>query len=359
MLVGGRLRRGRELPVDLLGVALSVAQVHGGSLTARRRGGERTQPVERAIDECLLQLQPLAVTQLLGVAINVRRELVRPLAVGDRLQQEVDERLVGAEGEHLVGVALVRVHLPLVLEQLRVEAKRVEVLHPLALHVSPDKVELGMSAVGLFELLLVGAELALELRPVALGASRQRVERERVVGGAQRVPGLAQVLGVGGVLAPTPLIDLAGEQSLRQRLALGGHAPPLQDDVAGVAREDEVLQRLRVRVRAQDELAPGQQHREQQLEQHALAAAVLQEEHRPARRVGVAVAEVEQDVLVAGALGADRLQQDAVELVHGLPARGACVVGDVVELKPHVFARELAHVDAVGRCRLIGAAERV
>ena len=73
---------------------------------------------------------------------------------------------------------------------------------------------------------------------------------------------------------PAPLGDLAGDDPLT-----GDGVHPLQRHVPDILAEHELLQHPGVR--GAHNLTPTrQQHREHQLEQHRLAAAVLQEQHR-------------------------------------------------------------------------------
>ena len=77
-----------------------------------------------------------------------------------------------------------------------------------------------------------------------------------------------------------------------------------------VAGEDEFIENLAA-AGADDLAATGQQHREDQPDQHRLAAPVLQEQHGRGRRfAGRTAAQVECDVLVPSALGADGVQPD-------------------------------------------------
>ena len=71
-----------------------------------------------------------------------------------------------------------------------------------------------------------------------------------------------------------PLGHLPGDEQ-----APGGGVHPFARDVRDVLAEHELRQHVGAR-RAHHLAAARQQHREHQLEQHGLAAAVLQEQHR-------------------------------------------------------------------------------
>ena len=177
LLLFSYCRRGGGCELSMQREALSLCRLKVACRAVARggRSGEWAQEFQSAFNKAAFQLKALAVAELLRVGVNVRGQLARPLGVRDRLEQEVDESLVCTEGEHLIGVALINVHLSLVLEQLGVESERIEVLKPLALHVGPHKLDFGMRAIGLFELLLEGAERALVRRALALSARWQRV----------------------------------------------------------------------------------------------------------------------------------------------------------------------------------------
>ncbi|WP_311212223.1 MULTISPECIES: hypothetical protein [unclassified Arthrobacter] len=125
--------------------------------------------------------------------------------------------------------------------------------------------------------------------------------------GPEGVPGLGNRVLV--TAASSPLVYLGGHEPFP-----GGHVHPFQRYMAGVAVEDELVERGA----ADGVAAPGQHHAEQQLEQDRLAAAVLQQQQRERRRPpreGVEqaprrdllpeVGQVNGDIGVAGTAGAN------------------------------------------------------
>ncbi len=151
--------------------------------------------------------------------------------------------------------------------------------------------------------------------------------------GTEGVPGLGELARVVGDLAPAPFADLADDDALAGECVL-----PLQGDVSAVVGEQELAQDPGAGA-AQGVAVARQHHREDQLEQDGLAAAVLQEEHARGRgsarradrflleelrlrRSGVGdglphAAQVEHGVGVARAGGSDGVEADPGQLVHG------------------------------------------
>jgi hypothetical protein len=215
---------------------------------------------------------------------------------------------------------------------------------PALVDLLPDHVEVGVGLAGL------GQDVAEALHGAAAAAGpgdavggrrgaahRGRLrDRQRVQGqagaGAEGVPGLGELPGIAGDLPAAPLADLADHHRLP-----GEGVLPLQGDVAAVLGEQELAQHAGAGA-AEGVAVAGQHHGEDQLEQHGLAAAVLQEEHPggggPARRAGRLLLEevrldrsrfgdgladapqIQHGVGVAGTGGTDGVEADPGQLVH-------------------------------------------
>ncbi|GAA3073972.1 hypothetical protein GCM10020000_68680 [Streptomyces olivoverticillatus] len=253
-----------------------------------RDAGEQ---VEGASGEVPLggELGPAA--QLVGEAVHEVGEAVGVAGVGDRAQQQVGEVGVVLDGEEAGGLALVGVHLALVAEEFGVEAELAEVFVPALVDLLPHHVQMrvGLASLGegVAEALHGAAAAAGPGGTVGTGAHRrglgdgQRVEAEPRAG-AEGVPGLGELARVVGDLAAAPFADLADDDALA-----GEHVLPLQGDVPAVVGEQELAQHAGAGA-AQGVAVARQHHREDQLEQDGLAAAVLQEEHACGGRGGAA-----------------------------------------------------------------------
>ncbi len=147
------------------------------------------------------------------------------------------------------------------------------------------------------------------------------------------VPGLGELARVVGDLTATPFAHLADDDALT-----GERVLPLQGDVSAVVGEQELAQNAGAGS-AQRVAVPRQHHREDQLEQDRLAAAVLQEQHARGRRApwwadGLVLeelglgrggpghgltdsAQVQHGVGVARTGGSDGVEADPGQLVHG------------------------------------------
>nr|WP_145983122.1 hypothetical protein [Pseudonocardia sp. AL041005-10] len=325
-------RRGRRQ----LGARGGLGVAGGG------RGGlgvdHRLEPGQRAVDELPLGLQLLALGEPIGVAGDELGDVLRLRGVEHRAEQEVDEGLVGGERERLGGLALAGVHGALVPEQLRVQADLDEVAGPVPVPGLPGELGVGVLAVRGLQALPEGGQGD----PAPVVGERQVVEAhpgDRPEG----EPGVGQLLRVAGGDVPAPLRHLPGDQQ-----PSGADVHPLADDVRHVLGQHEVLQHRGAG--GPDHLAPpGQQDREDQLEQDGLAAAVLQEQHRgrrrPARRRAVErvrgeqvllhgdlhrgpdAPQVECDVLVARGGRPHREQADPGQLIHRGPPWGGRSTG--------------------------------
>ncbi len=323
--------------------------VHAAGLVAG--GGavdDPLQQVEGAGGEVAFGGEFRAAAELAGEAVHEVGEAVGVAGVGDRAQQQVGEVGVLLDREQAGRLALVGVHLPLVAEEFGVEAEVAEVFVPAVVDLLPDdlqvRVRLARLGEGVPEALHgaappAGARGALGRRPYRhrLG-DRQRVQAQP---GArpEGVPRLGELPRVRGDLAAAPLADLADDDEFA-----GEGVLPLQGDVAAVLGEQELAQHAGAGA-AQGVAVARQHHREDQLEQDGLAAAVLQEEHarggRAARRAGRLVREevalrggglryrfadapqVEHGVGVARAGRPDGVEAESGKLVHA----GALVLG--------------------------------
>lgn len=283
-----------------------------------------------------------AAAQLVAEAADQVGETVGVTGVGDGAEQQVGEVGVLLDGEETCGLSLVGVHLALVAEEFRVESEVAEVLVPPVVDLFPVHVEVLVELAGVRE----GVAEALHRAAPAPragdafdGAShggglgdRQRVEAEAGPG-AEGVPRLPELAGVAGDLPSAPLADLADDDALA-----GEGVLPLQRDMAAVVGEQELAQHAGAGA-AQGVAVAGQHHREDQLQQDGLAAAVLQEEHAGGRgaarradrlvleelrlgRGGVGyglsdTAQVKHGVGVARTGGPDGVEADPGQLVHG------------------------------------------
>ena len=232
-----------------------------------------------------------AAAELVAEAADEVGEPVGVAGVGDGAQQQVGEVGVLLDREEAGGLALVGVHLPLVAEEFGVEAEVAEVLVPAVVDLLPVHVQVRVRLAGLGEGVaeaLHGAAPALRAggaldgRPYGGGlGDGQRVEAEPGAG-PEGVPGLGELPRVVGDLAAAPLADLADDDALA-----GERVLPLQGDVPAVVGEQELAQHAGAGA-AEGVAVAGQHHREDQLEQDGLAAAVLQEEHAGRARGGAA-----------------------------------------------------------------------
>lgn len=130
--------------------------------------------------------------------------------------------------------------------------------------------------------------------------------------GAEAVPGLGELPRVVGDLPAAPFADLADDHALA-----GEDVLPLQGDMAAVVGEQELAQHAGAGA-AEGVAVAGQHHREDQLEQDGLAAAVLQEEHARGRR---AARRADRFVLEEVRLGRGRLgygRADSAQVQHGV-----------------------------------------
>ncbi len=283
-----------------------------------------------------------APAQLVAEAADQVGEAVGVAGVGDGPQQQVGEVGVLLDREETGGLALVGVHLALVAEELGVESEVAQVLVPAVVDLLPVHLQVRVGLAGLGERVpeaLHGAPPALR----AGGALHGRAyggglgDRQAVQGqsGArpEGVPGLGELPRVAGDLPSAPLADLADDDALA-----GLHVLPLQCHVSAVVGEQELAQHAGAGA-AQGVAVARQHHREDQLEEYGLAAAVLQEEHAggrgPARRpdrllleelrlrgrgIGHGLAhpaQVKHGVGVARTGGSDGVEADPGQLVHG------------------------------------------
>ncbi len=372
-------RAGGKGPGEASRAAFGGAVVLPHALTCGRRLGDAVQQIERAAGEVPLGGQLGATTQLRGEAVHQVREPVGVAGVGDGAQQQVGEVLVAPDREETGRLTLVGVHLALVAEEFRVESERAQVLGPTLVALLPGDLQLGGKLAGLHQQV---AE-ALHGAAAAAGADLRRLlarrghqhrafgdgERVEAEGGAgpERVPGLGELARVGGDLASTPLADLADDDGLA-----GERVLPLERDMSAVVGEQELAQHAGAGA-AERVAVTGQHHREDQLEQHGLAAAVLQEQHARGRRAahrsvvllveeprlarrrvgdGIAdAAQVEHGVGVPRTGRADGVQANPVQLVHG-----------AADLRSGVFRvrgfQKQGGSDAVRRFRRCGTAGR-
>lgn len=320
------------------GARVDVAQPGAG------RGGldDAGEQVHRPGGEVAFGHQLGAAAEFVAEAVDEVGEAVGVAGVGDGAQQQVGEVGVLLDREEACGLALVGVHLALVAEEFGVEAELGEVLVPAVVDLLEVHLEVRVRLPGLGE----GVAEALHRAAAALGAGDAFDGRAHRVGlgdgeavqaqaraGAEGVPGLGELAGVVGDLAAAPFADLADDDALA-----GLGVLPLQRDVAAVVGEQELAQHAGAGA-AEGVAVAGEHHREDQLEEDGLAAAVLQEEHARGRgaprragglvleelrlrgcRVGHRLADsaqVEHGVGVACAGGPDGVEADPGQLVHG------------------------------------------
>ena len=302
---------------------------------------DAAQEVHRARGEVAFGGEFGAAAELVAEAADQVGEAVGVAGVGDGAKQQVGEVGVLLDREEAGGLALVGVHLPLVAEEFGVEAQVAEVFVPAVVDLLPVhlqvRIRLARLGDGVAEALhgaaaALGARGAFGGRPHRAGlGDRQRVQAEPGAG-PEGVPGLGELPRVVGDLAAAPFADLADHDELA-----GEGVLPLQGDVPAVVGEQELAQHAGAGA-AQGVAVAGQHHREDQLEQYGLAAAVLQEEHargrRAARRADRLVLEelglrggrvghgradspqVKHGVGVARTGGPDGVEADPGQLVH-------------------------------------------
>ena len=340
----------------LLGGAGGQPPGQGRAYGARRRRGcpgrasacsaastIRAEQVDGAGGEVPLGDQLGAPAQLVAEAADEVGEAVGVPGVGDRAQQQVGEVGVLLDREETGGLALVGVHLPLVAEEFGVEAEVAEVLVPAVVDLLPVRLRgagtpCPASVRASRKPFMVrrrpcAPDGALDGRPYGGGLGDGQVVQAQPGPGPEGVPGLGELPRVVGDLAPPPLADLADDDALAGQRVL-----PLQRHVPAVVGEQELAQHAGAGA-AQGVAVAGQHHREDQLEQDGLAAAVLQEEHTggrgAARRAdgllleelrlggrgvghGLAdTAQVQHGVGVARTGGPDGVEADPGQLVHG------------------------------------------
>ncbi len=318
------------------GVDVAAAVAFGGGLD------DAAEQVDGAGGEVAFGDEFGAAAEFVAEAVDEVGEAVGVAGVGDGAQQQVGEVGVLLDREEAGGLALVGVHLPLVAEEFGVEAEFAEVLGPAFVGLLPVHVEVEVELPG------VGEGVAEPLHGAAPAArpggaldgggdggglgDGQRVEAEPWTG-AEGVPGFGELPRVVGDLAAAPLADLADDDGLA-----GEGVLPLQGDMAAVVGEEELAEHAGAGA-AERVAVAGEHHREDQLEQDGLAAAVLQEEDAggggPARwadrllleelRLGggrsghglADPAQVQDGVGVPGACGSDGVEADPGQLVHG------------------------------------------
>lgn len=317
---------------------MHVAQPGAGS------GGldDAGEQVHRARGEVPFGHEFGAAAELVAEAVDEVGEALRVTGVGDGAQQEVGEVGVLLDREEAGRLALVRVHLALVAEEFGVEAEFGEVFVPavvdlLEVHLQV-RVRLARLGEGVAEALhraaaALGPGGAFDGRAHGGGLGDGQAVEAQPGAGAERVPGLGELARVVGDLAAAPFADLADDHALA-----GLGVLPLQGDVTAVVGEQELAQDAGAGA-AEGVAVAGEHHREDQLEEDGLAAAVLQEEHTggrgPARRAGGLVleelrlgrrrvghrladsAQVEHGVGVARTGGPDGVEADPGQLVHG------------------------------------------
>ena len=283
-----------------------------------------------------------APAQLVAEASDQVGEPVGVAGVGDGTQQQVGEVGVLLHREETGCLALVGVHLALVTEEFGVEAEVAEMLDPAVVGLLPVhfevRVVLARLGEGVAEALHGAAPpartgLALGRGPYGGGLRDRETVQAQSGPGPEGVPGLGELPWVVGDLPSAPLADLADDDALA-----GQHVLPLQRHMTAVVGEEELAQHAGAGA-AEGVAVARQHHGEDQLEQHRLAAAVLQEEHSrgrgPARRadrllleelrlrgrgVGHDLAhppQVKHGVGVARTGGPDRVEADPGQLVHG------------------------------------------
>lgn len=283
-----------------------------------------------------------AAAQLVAEAADEVGESVGVAGVGDGAEQEVGEVGVLLHREEPGGLALVGVHLALVAEEFGVETEVAEVFVPAVVDLFPVHVEVRVELARVHQRV---AEALHRAPPAACagdafgGAAHggglgdgQAVQAEPG-SGPERIPGLGELAGVVGDLPAAPLADLADDDAFT-----GEGVLPLQGDVPAVVGEEELAQHAGAGA-AEGVAVAGEHHREDQLEQDGLAAAVLQEED--ARGGGAAgradrlvleelrlggggagygcadAAQIEDGVGVARTGRPDGVEADPGQLVHG------------------------------------------
>ncbi len=333
---------GGQPPGQLPGAALAAGVDAAGPVALLGEVGDALQVFQRSGGEVAFRGEFGAAAELAGEAVDQVGQAVGVAGVGDRAQQQVGEVGVLLDREQAGRLALVGVHLPLVAEEFGVEAEVAEVLVPAVVDLLPADLQVRVEPAGLGERVAealhraapaAGSGDALGGRPHRVGLrDRQCVERQAGAG-AEGVPRLGEPARVGGDLAAAPLADLADHDEFT-----GDGVLPFEGDVAAVVGEQELAQHAGAGA-AQGVAVAGQHHREDQLEQHGLAAAVLQEQHagrcRAARRADRLLleelalcggrlrhrvadsAQVEHGVGVARAGRADGVEADPGQLVHG------------------------------------------
>ncbi len=348
---------GVQPPGEGTGAAFGAGVHVTGGLALLGGVRDARQEVQRTGGEVALGGQFGAAAELVREAVHEVGEAVGVAGVGDGAQQQVGEVGVVLHREETGRLALVGVHLPLVAEEFGVQAQFAEVLVPPLVDLDPGDVQVGVVLAGLHQ----GVAEALHRTAAAPGpgeafgrlaaraddgglGDRQRVQ-DHAGPGAEAVPGLGELAGVVGDLPAAPFADLADDDGLA-----GEGVLPLQGDVAAVVGEQELAQYAGAGA-AQGVAVTGQHHREDQLEQDGLAAAVLQEEDAGGggaarwadrfvleevrlrrRRVGhgrADSAQVQHGVGVARTGGPDGVEADPGQLVHGggLSLCGRTVVG--------------------------------
>ena len=153
---------------------------------------------------------------------------------------------------------------------------------------------------------------ALGGRPYGGGLGDGQVVQAQPGPGPEGVPGLGELPRVVGDLAAAPLADLADDDALA-----GEGVLPLQGDVPAVVGEQELAQHAGAGA-AQGVAVAGQHHREDQLEQDGLAAAVLQEEHAGGRGAARRADGLVLEELRLGGRGVGHGLADAAQVKHGV-----------------------------------------
>ncbi len=320
------------------GARVDVAQPGAG----RGSFDDLGEQVHRAGGEIAFGHELGAAAELVAEAVDEVGEAVRVAGVGDGAQQQVGEVGVLLDREEAGGLALVCVHLALVAEEFGVEAELGEVLVPAVVDLLEADLEVGVRLARLGERVteaLHGAAAALctggpfDGRAHGGGLGHGQAVEAHSRAGTEGVPGFGELAGVVGDLAAAPFADLADDHALA-----GLGVLPFQGDVAAVVGEQELAQDAGAGA-AEGVAVAGEHHREDQLEEDGLAAAVLQEEHAggrgAARRAGRLLleelrlgrrrvghrladsAQVEHGVGVACAGGPDGVEADPGQLVHG------------------------------------------
>ncbi|EWS90360.1 hypothetical protein SSIG_00694 [Streptomyces filamentosus NRRL 11379] len=283
-----------------------------------------------------------AAAQFVAEAADQVGESVGVAGVGDGAQQEVGEVGVLLHREEAGGLALVGVHLALVAEEFGVEAEVAEVFVPAVVDLFPVHVEVRVELARVHQRVTealhgappaAGAGDAFGGAPHGGGLGDGQAVQAEPGSGAERIPGLGELARVIGDLAAPPFADLADDDALP-----GEGVLPLQGDVPAVVGQEELAQHAGAGP-AEGVAVAGEHHREDQLEQDGLAAAVLQEEDARGRgaagradrllleelRLGgggvgdgcADAAQVEDGVGVARTGRPDGVEADPGQLVHG------------------------------------------